>query len=696
MIILVDGQRAGWSEMDHPRDPDGKFAGVPGMETKWSTGKRKGIRHETMTATRGGKKMGHVRLVDEGREIDDLYVTPAARGKGVAHQLLKGAIEKHGHQTMRLHASPFGPGGPDADGLQKLYARHGFEPEPSRGKGYMVRHPTKGFRHLTEEGRRRKAKGHDNGELKEYWTQDPEGLAKWAKSAHPWTALYNELKEHIKNDALAKATASAWYKDVFGHTPNQKKKGRAAPDGVAGDARIGTPPFLSGVDGYLKGNSAMADGLTLEQCMVKLRQAMADGDQDEVGRLKSRITQLKSGDRSAVGERSGYGEGPGGSQKGPSIKALKAQIKQAREDGDFELVGKLRDKLKKLTGSEKNDAPPWADDSDDADGDAVQDADADEGEGEDADEQDEDEDKSTARSAAMRSLPIVRSMSGPATAPTLARPSDDEPEPEQVAGGGTFVRASYRTGRDGEGSDIMTLRFSAFNNWYEIDSAREGRFLERVAPGAFTKTIGERGGQVKVLFNHGHDNQIGEKILGKIITLEERKDGAYAEIELFDTSYNRDLLPGLRSGAYGSSFMFNVMDDAWDDRPERSESNPDGVPERTVRALRLLEFGPVTWPANPAATAGMRSDTDVYCDGLRANRPETYNGVEKRFAEFRSALPRTSVDEAAPQPGTPADTEAAIRDDAPVKPQADHAEIETTNSAETRRSRLMLAGVIEE
>jgi hypothetical protein len=55
-------------------------------------------------------------------------------------------------------------------------------------------------------------------QLHEYWTRG-EGLAKWASSAHPWTELYHHLLKYIHNDHEAKATAAAWYHDVFGTWP---------------------------------------------------------------------------------------------------------------------------------------------------------------------------------------------------------------------------------------------------------------------------------------------------------------------------------------------------------------------------------------------------------------------------------------------------------------------------------------------
>jgi hypothetical protein len=43
-----------------------------------------------------------------------------------------------------------------------------------------------------------------------------------------------------------------------------------------------------------------------------------------------------------------------------------------------------------------------------------------------------------------------------------------------------------------------------------------------------------------------------------------------------DTSYNRDLLPGLKAGLYGASHRFQVMREEEVASPEPSDSNPHG------------------------------------------------------------------------------------------------------------------------
>src|SRR6266540_4889633 len=173
---------------------------------------------------------------------------------------------------------------------------------------------------------------------------------------------------------------------------------------------------------------------------------------------------------------------------------------------------------------------------------------------------------------------------------------------------------SYELRHEGDEPPTLVGRFSVFNEWTEIDSLYEGHFMERVAPGAFEKTLAD-GGQ-KVLFQHGRDPQIGDKVLGRPTVLEEDSIGARYEVPLLGTSYNRDLIPGLEAGQYGASFRFRVMKEGVEQKPDRSDHNPDGLPERTIEEAHVMEFGPVTWPAYAGATAGIRSMTDEYMAGV--------------------------------------------------------------------------------
>jgi hypothetical protein len=77
--------------------------------------------------------------------------------------------------------------------------------------------------------------------------------------------------------------------------------------------------------------------------------------------------------------------------------------------------------------------------------------------------------------------------------------------------------------------------------------------MERFAPArGRRRSVSSATGSVS-LFQHGMDPQVGDKPLGPITRLEETDAGGYGEVPLLDTSYNRDLLPGLKAGLYGAS-----------------------------------------------------------------------------------------------------------------------------------------------
>lgn len=186
---------------------------------------------------------------------------------------------------------------------------------------------------------------------------------------------------------------------------------------------------------------------------------------------------------------------------------------------------------------------------------------------------------------------------------------------------------------------------TVINSW-------EGHFVERIAQGAFTKTLAERADKVKVLFNHGMDPSIGDKPLGKPKVMQERDGGLWTETPLSDTSYNQDIRALLNDGAIdGMSFRFSVVQDEWT-KPTRKGD----LPVRTLKEVRLHEFGPVTFPAYAAATAGIRS-------------AESYRDWQNASDEQRTAI-RNILGTPAPEAGsTTSETEPPVPDN---EPDTDH------------------------
>lgn len=194
---------------------------------------------------------------------------------------------------------------------------------------------------------------------------------------------------------------------------------------------------------------------------------------------------------------------------------------------------------------------------------------------------------------------------------------DDEENAEEVVG---LIRADHplhyidvirgvqpleRVSGDG---NTMVGYPIVFGQWTEINSW-EGRFFERVDRRSVNRTLKDRGDRVKVQFDHGMHPFVGSFPLGRPRVMQPEDYGLRTETPLADTSYNRDIIkPLLLDGAIdGMSFRFQVMRDEWDMEPERSDHNPDGLPERTITELRLFEFGPVTYPAYEATQVGIRS-----------------------------------------------------------------------------------------
>jgi HK97 family phage prohead protease len=192
---------------------------------------------------------------------------------------------------------------------------------------------------------------------------------------------------------------------------------------------------------------------------------------------------------------------------------------------------------------------------------------------------------------------------------------------------------------------LLRGHFAVFNQWTEIDSSFEGRFMERIAPGAFKKTFEENGSNIRCLLNHGRDPQIGSKVLGKPRTLEEDSEGAAYEVPLYRNANNELIIDGLRDDQFGASFRFRVIREEVNGRPGRSDFNPQGLEERSTTEAAVIEFGPVTFPAYQAASAGIAPDAarrSAALAGVRSRSVVTSQAdldrLQERHLETRRAV----------------------------------------------------------
>jgi HK97 family phage prohead protease len=153
-----------------------------------------------------------------------------------------------------------------------------------------------------------------------------------------------------------------------------------------------------------------------------------------------------------------------------------------------------------------------------------------------------------------------------------------------------------------EGDDGMTLsgHGAVFNEWTTIDSW-EGRFRERISPGAFKKTLQENGSRVRLQFDHGQHPLIGSLPIGSIRKLKEDSRGLFVEARLADNWLVQPVREAIENESIdGMSFRFSVVAERWD-------KEDDDMPERTITEVRLMELGPVVWPAYDGTDVGVRS-----------------------------------------------------------------------------------------
>jgi len=139
---------------------------------------------------------------------------------------------------------------------------------------------------------------------------------------------------------------------------------------------------------------------------------------------------------------------------------------------------------------------------------------------------------------------------------------------------------------------------AVFNRW---SLPIMGSFRERIMPGAFAKTLRESG-DVPSLYNHDPNMVLGRTSNGRL-ELREDESGLWFRVTPTDTAYARDLLTNIEErNVTGNSFGFIAVKDHWYD--EKGENRRD------VIEARLLDVGPVTFPAYPDTDVAVRHFLD--------------------------------------------------------------------------------------
>jgi len=168
-----------------------------------------------------------------------------------------------------------------------------------------------------------------------------------------------------------------------------------------------------------------------------------------------------------------------------------------------------------------------------------------------------------------------------------------------------FVRdvARVETRASASGGGNLGVIFTGRAIVYGAYSRNLGGFVERVQAGFVGQTLRD-GADVLARREHDSDMLLGRTSAGTL-DLRDSDEGLDYDVPLPDTSYARDLAAlAERGDIRNSSFAFRTMPDG-----DEWGLTDQGTPLRTL--LRgggaLIDVSPVTTPAYPDATSGLRS-----------------------------------------------------------------------------------------
>jgi hypothetical protein len=144
-------------------------------------------------------------------------------------------------------------------------------------------------------------------------------------------------------------------------------------------------------------------------------------------------------------------------------------------------------------------------------------------------------------------------------------------------------------------SNTLVGHAAVFNTVADIG----GWFREKIAPGAFKKTLADNA-DVRALLNHNPDKILGRTKAGTL-KLREDETGLLSEISMPETTVGRDLMISVKRGDIDQmSFAFQSIQEQWDETDAEH-------PVRTITEARLFDVSPVTFPAYPTTDVSARS-----------------------------------------------------------------------------------------
>lgn len=161
---------------------------------------------------------------------------------------------------------------------------------------------------------------------------------------------------------------------------------------------------------------------------------------------------------------------------------------------------------------------------------------------------------------------------------------------------------------------------------FNRQSSNLGGFVEVVDPAAFNASRGDGWPDVIARYNHDDNMLLGSTGGG---TLRLVVDGTGLDYEVVPPNSMRQVVEWIERGdVRKSSFAFRTIEDEWG-------LTDQGFPMRTLIRVQLVDVAPVTTPAYPDSTSGLRSLAQHFGADL-----EEVRGMAQRD-ELRSFFRRT-------------------------------------------------------
>lgn len=166
-------------------------------------------------------------------------------------------------------------------------------------------------------------------------------------------------------------------------------------------------------------------------------------------------------------------------------------------------------------------------------------------------------------------------------------------------------RRTFHTGIEVRAADNGHINGYAavFNQEYILWDSPDLRVVERIKPGAFTRSLQAKD-DVRCLFNHDANNVLGRTTAGTL-SLEQDDHGLKFDNEPPDTQLGRDLRVSIkRKDITGCSFAFIVTKQT---RTEEENNGKTTITREIEEVSPVFDVGPVTYPAYEGTDVSARA-----------------------------------------------------------------------------------------